>query len=106
MRDLDVLIEVSRAVSLVAAARRRPRPSTPLLEEWGQRRDEARHGLLRHLDSDEYRDFTTRYHGVSLVARRGVKDGADSMPHPQQVRHVLPAEVWDHYGRVRAYETR
>ena len=104
VRDLDVLIESAERYrsSLrgeTAAA------FTPLLEEWQRRRDEARHALLRHLDSDEYRDFTTRYQEFLSSPGAGVKDGADSTPHPQQVRHVLPAEVWDHYGRVRAYET-
>ena len=63
----------------------------------GQRRDEARHGLLRHLDSDEYRDFTARHRSFSRRPARGVKDRRGLRPSPQQVRHVLPAEVWDHY---------
>jgi len=104
VRDLDVLIESAERYR--SSLRREAAAAfTPLLEEWGRRRDEARHGLLRHLDSDEYRDFTTRYQEFLSSPGAGVKDGADSTPHPQQVRHVLPAEVWDHYGRVRAYET-
>jgi triphosphatase len=104
VRDLDVLIESAERHR--SSLRGEAAPAfTPLLEEWQGRRDEARHALLRHLDSDEYRDFTTRYQEFLSSAGAGVKDGADSTPHPQQVRHVLPAEVWDHYGRVRAYET-
>jgi len=104
VRDLDVLIESAERYR--SSLRREAAAAfTPLLEEWQGRRDEARHALLRHLDSDEYRDFITRYQEFLSSPGVGVKGGADSTPHPQQVRHVLPAEVWDHYGRVRAYET-
>ena len=35
-----------------------------------------------------------------------MKDAApDDLPEPHLVRHILPAEIWNHYGRVRAYET-
>ena len=27
------------------------------------------------------------------------------LPQPHLVRHVLPTEIWDHYGKLRAYET-
>ena len=104
VRDLDVLIESAEryrsSLRGEAAA-----AFTSLVEEWRGRRDDARHALLRHLDSDEYRDFTKGYGEFLSSPGAGVKGGADPSPHPQQVRHVLPAEVWDHYGRVRAYET-
>jgi len=104
VRDLDVLIE--SAESYRSSLRREAAAAfTPLVEEWRGRRDDARHALLRHLDSDEYRDFTKRYGEFLSSPGTGVKGGGDPTPHPQQVRHVLPAEVWDHYGRVRAYET-
>jgi len=77
----------------------------PLLEEWRARRDEARHALLRHLDSGEYRDFIKRYDEFLSSPGAGVKGHAEETPNPQLVRHALPAEVWDHYARVRAYET-
>ncbi len=103
VRDLDVLIESAESYRL--SLRREAAAFTPLVEEWRGRRDDARHALLRHLDSDEYRDFTKRYGEFLSSPGAGVKGGGDPTPHPQQVRHVLPAEVWDHYGRVRAYET-
>ena len=103
VRDLDVLIESAEGYR--SSLRREAAAAfTPLVEEWQGRRDDARHALLRHLDSDEYRDFTERYREFLSSPGTGVKGGADPTPHPQQVRHVLPAEVWEHYGRVRAYE--
>lgn len=104
VRDLDVLIE---SAERYRSSRRAERAAAldPLLEEWRGQRDDARQALLRHLDSDEYRDFTKRYREFLSSPGAGVKDGADATPHPRLVRHVLPAAVWDHYGRVRAYET-
>ena len=102
VRDLDVLIE---AAERYRSSLRTPAALDPLLEEWRGRRDDARHALLRHLDSDEYRDFTKRYGEFLSSPGTGVKDSHDDTPHPQLVRHILPVEVWDHFGRVRAYET-
>ena len=104
VRDLDVLIEAAER----HRSSRRPDAAAaldPLLEEWRARRDEARHALLRHLDSGEYRDFIKRYDEFLSSPGAGVKGHAEETPNPQLVRHALPAEVWDHYARVRAYET-
>ena len=104
VRDLDVLIEAAEAYR----ASRRPEAAAaldPLLEEWRGRRDDARHALLRHLDSDEYRNVIKRYDEFLSSPGTGVKGSGEDTPNPQLVRHVLPSEVWDHYARVRAYET-
>jgi CHAD domain-containing protein len=104
VRDLDVLIEAAER----HRASRRPEAAAaldPLLEEWRARRDDARHALLRHLDSGEYRDFIKRYDEFLSSPGAGVKGSGEDTPNPQLVRHVLPTEVWDHYARVRAYET-
>src|SRR5215470_14513655 len=104
VRDLDVLIEAAEGYR----ASRRPEAAAaldPLLEEWRGRRDDARHALLRHLDSDEYRNIIKRYDEFLSSPGTGVKGSGEDTPNPQLVRHVLPSEVWDHYARVRAYET-
>jgi triphosphatase len=104
VRDLDVLIE---ALERHRSSRRPDAAAAldPLLEEWRGRRDDARHALLRHLDSGEYRDFVKPYDEFLATPGAGVKGSGDDTPNPQLVRHVLPTEVWDHYARVRAYET-
>ena len=104
VRDLDVLIEAAEGYR----ASRRPEAAAaldPLLQEWRGRRDDARHALLRHLDSDEYRNVIKRYDEFLSSPGTGVKGSGEDTPNPQLVRHVLPSEVWDHYARVRAYET-
>lgn len=104
VRDLDVLIEAAEAYqsSLTHDARV---ALDPLLDEWRARREAARARLLSHLDGEEYRDFTKGYGEFLSATGAGVKDTSDDSPQPHLVRHVLPAEIWDHYGKLRAYET-
>jgi len=102
VRDLDVLIKAAEAygASLKGAA-----AFDPLLDEWRSRRDGARDELLSHLDGKAYRDFTRRFGEFLSSKGAGVKGTSDGSPRPRLVRHVLPTEIWDHYGRLRAYET-
>lgn len=105
VRDLDVLIEAAEGYqsSLSADA---GGALEPLLDEWREKRGVARDELLTHLNGDDYRVFKERY-GVFLSSDgAGVKDAApDDLPEPHLVRHLLPVEIWNHYSRVRAYET-
>jgi CHAD domain-containing protein len=105
VRDLDVLIEAAEgyqsdsAVDLSQALE-------PLFDEWRKRRSTARDELAAYLNGDSYQAFTKRYKAFLSSPGTGVKHPAagDSVP-PHLVRHVLPGEIWGHYGRVRAYET-
>jgi len=105
VRDLDVLIEAAKdnQVSSVVVT---PEALEPLLDEWRKSRSVARDELLTYLNSDDYRAFIERYKVFLSSAGEGVKEAApgDSLQ-PSLVRHILPAEIWNHYGRVRAYET-
>jgi CHAD domain-containing protein len=103
VRDLDVSIEAAEAYR---ASRKGAAPALgPLLDEWRSRRGDARDELLNHLDGEAYRDFTKRFGEFLSSEGAGVKDSSDVAPRPRLVRHVLPIEIWEHYGRVRAYET-
>jgi triphosphatase len=105
VRDLDVLIEAAEkhqsSLSSPAAD-----GLEPLLDEWRGKRDAAREDLLAYLDGDDYQAFKESYRAFLSSTGEGLKDAApDDAPEPYLVRHILPAEMWDHYGRVRAYET-
>jgi triphosphatase len=105
VRDLDVLIEATEgyqsALSADAAG-----SFQPLLDEWREKRDAAREEMLAYLNGDDYQAFKERYETFLSSAGAGVKDAApDDSPEPHLVRHILPAEIWGHYGRVRAYDT-
>lgn len=105
VRDLDVLIEAAEAYqsSLGAAARG---TFEPLLDEWREKRSAARDELLAHLSGDDYQTFKELYGEFLSSPGAGVKEAAPGdLPEPRLVRHILPAEIWNHYGRVRAYET-
>jgi triphosphatase len=104
VRDLDVLIEAAEGYQS-SLTRDAGVALDPLVDEWRTRRDAARARLLSHLDGESYRDFTKRYGEFLSSTGAGVKDASDDSPQPHLVRHVLPTEIWDHYGRLRAYET-
>jgi CHAD domain-containing protein len=105
VRDLDVLIAAAQGYqsSLGADA---SRSLAPLLDDWRARRDAARDELQAYLNGDDYQAFKEGYGEFLSSAGAGVKDAApDDLPEPHLVRHILPAEIWNHYGRVRAYDT-
>jgi len=105
VRDLDVLIEAAKdnRVSLDVVT---PEALAPLLDEWRKKRSIARDELLTYLNSDVYRTFIERYKVFLSSTGVGVKEAApgDSLQ-PSLVRDILPAQIWNHYGRVRAYDT-
>jgi CHAD domain-containing protein/adenylate cyclase class IV len=105
VRDLDVLIEAAerhRSTLSSAAAE----GLGPLLDEWRGKRDAAREDLLAYLNGGDYQAFKESYDTFLSSTGDGLKDVApDDAPEPHLVRHILPAGMWDHYGRVRAYET-
>jgi len=105
VRDLDVLIEATERYqsSLGADA---AGWLQPLLDEWREKRNAARAEMLAYLNGDDYQAFTERYEAFLSSTGAGVKDAApDDLPEPHLVRHILPGEIWGHYGRVRAYDT-
>jgi CHAD domain-containing protein len=105
VRDLDVLIEAAERhrSSLSSAA---AEGLDPLLDEWRGKCDAARDDLLAYLNGGDYQAFKESYGAFLSSTGEGLKDAApDDAPEPHLVRHILPAEIWDHYGRVRAYET-
>ncbi len=105
VRDLDVLIEASQTYESSLS------PETagvfqPLLENWGQQRNLAREKLLTYLNGAGYQTFKENYNKFLSSTEAGVKkSAADVPPRPSLVRHILPAEIWSHYSKLRAYET-
>src|SRR6185436_5914577 len=78
----------------------------PLLDTWSRRRDVARLALLAHLDSPgwiAFKDVGSTFLNTPGAGAKLATDGAT--PRPTLVSQVLPAEVWSHYGAIRAFET-
>jgi CHAD domain-containing protein len=105
VRDLDVLIETATSYQS-SLSQETSEAFQSLLDEWNRQRNFARDALLNYLNSDEYGAFTEKYGAFLSEAGAGVKE-ADSpeSPKPTLVRHILPAEIWTHYGDLRVYET-
>lgn len=105
VRDLDVLIEA--ACSYQSGLDTEPASAfQSLLESWKQRRNFARETLLNYLTGGDYRAFKEAYGAFLAETRAGVKETVSpESPRPTLVRHLLPAEIWSHYGKLRAYET-
>jgi triphosphatase len=104
VRDLDVLIEAAEGYRGTSAVDT-PAVLEPLLDDWRNQRNIARDELLTYLNGDDYRAFAGRYQVFLSSAGLGVNEAAPGdPPQPTLVRHILPAEIWRHYGKVRAYD--
>lgn len=104
VRDLDVLQEK------LAAYRAEQEPAAAaalqaLADAWQERRTSARRDLLAHLDGHGYAAFKEHcreFLDTPGAGLRRVREG--EMPQPSLVAHVVPAEIWAHYGALRAFE--
>lgn len=101
IRNLDVtLAKARRAQNQNGEKVRAPKK---LLKAWRQERQAAQQKLLYWLDSHEYNNFVAEFqHFCTTPARHRKHDDA---PIPQQVRHVIPAQIWQGFAAVRCYET-
>ncbi|HXS82353.1 MAG TPA: CHAD domain-containing protein [Methylomirabilota bacterium] len=101
VRDLDVLL---------AAAQAHQSTLTPaeaqglqhLLEAWSRRRETARLRMMDHLRGQAHAVFKEQY--TAFLDTPGAGASSDAEPRPTLVRHVLPYEIWRHYGELCAFE--
>lgn len=105
VRDLDVLREGMQAYRQSLEAEEML-ALQPLYDAWSARRDSARDAMLVHLDGAEWTAFKREYERFLASPGEGVLPASDGeVPRAHLVAHVLPGEVWRHYGAVRAYES-
>jgi CHAD domain-containing protein len=104
VRDLDVQLHAAQAYhdNLASPA---ATAIQPVLDAWSAERDNARAALLAHLDSPDYRAFKKAYKKFLASKEKAPAGQGDGLPQPSLVRQVLPGQLWDHYGEVRAFET-
>ena len=102
VRDLDVFREKAERF----ASKKPGADLTPLFTTWQVDYDTARGALIAALNDRRFARFVERLHAFvttpgagSLAVQRG--DGIEAY----QVRHVAPRLIYEHYERVRAYET-
>jgi CHAD domain-containing protein len=104
VRDLDVQLKAAQdyhdKLSGPAAE-----AIQPVIEAWSGEREAARAALMAHLDSQDYRAFKKAYKKFLDIKGESSVGATVDLPKPTLVRQVLPGQLWDHYGEVRAYET-
>ncbi len=101
VRDLDVLIEAAdRYRSDLPGSEQRA--LGPLLDDWHQRRDDARILLVRELDSDGYRRWVDDYRDFVRTEGAAVLPVGPTQPH--RVRDTTASRIWSAYEQVLGYE--
>jgi CHAD domain-containing protein len=82
----------------------------PLFRRWEKQRKSARKRMTAYLDSKGYSNFKRNFERFlhsdkEVPPHLKPKKGAVPDPHGDQVRHIAPSMLWEHYQEVRAYET-
>jgi len=109
VRDLDVFLDRARrhGERLPPAKRK---TLQPLLRFYRRQRDGARRKMLKYFDREGCEGLTQAFEELVAAADR-LEDGrkkrkaSKRKPRGDMVRHIVPALIWKHYQRVRAYET-
>ncbi|TMQ58651.1 MAG: CHAD domain-containing protein, partial [Candidatus Eisenbacteria bacterium] len=105
VRDLDVLLVAAREYQSTRA-QAEARAFQGLLEAWTRRDRDARRQMLAHLRGPDYTSFKEEYTRFLDTSGAGARTPADDEhPRATRVAHVLPSEIWAHYGAVCAYES-
>jgi CHAD domain-containing protein len=99
VRDLDVLIHDLERYGEAHSAEMQP--TIALLDI---SRQAARADLHRLLDRSSYADFVHSYGRFLTTTGAGVRSQEAEAHTPTQLRHLLPAMIYEHLGVVRAYE--
>jgi CHAD domain-containing protein len=103
VRDLDVLLIAARAHQ-AALDPAEARSFQGLIDAWTRRDGAARRAMLAHLRGPEYARFKEGYTKFLDTPGAGARARDDeAVRRPTQVAHVLPAEIWAHFGAVLAY---
>lgn len=101
VRDLDVLIaDLQQYQSTLDDAH--TGDIQAVIDKLDKERGELRHDLVRVLDKGEYRRFVQDF--SAFVTKSTENKPTEGSVQPSQVRHLLPALLYEHLGTVRAYD--
>jgi CHAD domain-containing protein len=101
VRDLDVLLAAARTHQATLAADE-ARGFQGLLKSWTRQRETARQRMVEYLRGQAHAGFKEQY--TAFLDTPGAGARSEATPRPTLVRHVLPVELWEHYGTVCAFE--
>ena len=101
VRDMDVLLAAAQAHQSALAASE-ARGLQVLLKAWMRQREASRQRMMDHLRGQAHAVFKEQY--TAFLDTPGAGARSEASPRPTLVRHVLPYEIWTHYGSLCAYE--
>lgn len=104
IRNLDVALTKARRLRTQdGKAGQAPKK---LLKAWRQQRQIAQQKLIHWLDSSDYSNFLIEFQHFCAIPEAHSKHHALPLtaPVPQQIRHVIPTQIWEGYATVRCYE--
>jgi len=99
VRDLDVMID---NLSKFQAAQGVQLEATILLLD--AERQEERADLVRILNKNNYQRFVNKFAEFTTTPGAGARGIDQDSLAPSQLRHLLPTQVYEHLGAVRAYD--
>lgn len=104
IRNLDVVL--SKARRLRTQDGKAGQAPKKLLKVWRQQRQSAQQKLIHWLDSSDYSNFLIEFQHFCALPEVHSKHHALPLatPLPQQIRHVIPTQIWKGYATVRCYE--
>jgi CHAD domain-containing protein len=101
VRDLDVLLAAARdhqaAVTATEAV-----AFQSLVDDWMRQREAARIRMVEYLGGETHAVFKERY--TAFLDTPGAGARAEPAPRPTLVAHVLPYEIWAHYGALVSFD--
>src|SRR5207244_2856197 len=103
VRDLDVLVGNARKFRETLPQEQQA-DMDGLLDEWLDRRKQARKRLIEMLGSKQYSRFTKDMDAF-LNESEPDEAGRHAEFEPYQVRHTAGSAIWSRYETVRAFET-
>ncbi|MCC6614196.1 MAG: CHAD domain-containing protein [Anaerolineae bacterium] len=99
VRDLDVMI-----ANLTTYQQANGVPLEATIALLDDRRLEERADLVRILNKDSYRRFVNKFAEFATTPGAGARSIDQDSLAPSQLRHLLPTQVYEHLGAVRAYD--
>ncbi len=103
VRDLDVFIDKARRYQ-ADLAEEQQRGLEPLLDAWGQEREEARQEMSAYLQSAGYLTFKEKFYGFVSTPGAGALLRWEAMPVPYLVREAAPVLIYNRLAAVRGFD--
>jgi CHAD domain-containing protein/transposase-like protein len=103
VRDLDVFIDKARRYQ-ASLPEGQQSDLEPLLEAWGQDREDARQEMSAYLLSARYLAFKEKFFDFVSTPGAGALPRTEAMPVPYLVREAAPVLIYNRLAAVRGFD--